>query len=356
MKKQLIIWATLAATCTWGATSRDSAFDYGSDSSVYEGGCKAPYGSDYDGALLTPNSTTLAQVHVREARAARRFPSRVTIKVTPTGSRSTIQYIAKNCSIPCAGTAVSTDGTNRKIRFIITWDYLVGTDEDGNQVLAATDGDIDSIVVDPQIALIGYHTLALEARDATSGESLGYAGVSINLKKNGRFSASVKMPDGWAFTNSGKIRSENGQTYFPIAKSRRTGGGQESVSFTVVIDDLQQTVSVEDASAWVSTAKKFPVDADLAFVSGGTPSLTTAEYRHYDKLIQDFDEAQIKSTRLATKTGLVSGTFSYFVTNSRGKRSRKTGKLYGVDVDGEVFGSAFIRNSLSRRFIAVQPE
>ena len=364
MKKIILAASAIVLSITSLVVHADTDdFDFGDDDSAYNsGGCKAPYGTDYKGLVYAADSTTvLGELRVREARGARSLPSRVTVTYSPANSKPSIQYVAKKCEIPGSFTGTYTDsnGNAKKLHFTITWNYFAGTDESGNQYLAADNGKIENIEIDPKIALIGYHTLAFEAISQTNdvdSTSLGYAAVSLNIKKTGKYSASVKMPNGWSFSASGKATSDGTNTYCKVSKARKSGGGRESVAFTIVVNNLSQAVSVADVSDWISTSKKWPINAALEFVAGGNPETTTTEYKKFEKqILGDDDQLVLKTTKLTQKSGLVSGSFYYYVPNSKGKLKRKTGKIVGVDVNGEVYGSAYASNLWSYPFEAAAP-
>ena len=321
--------------------------------------CIAPYSTTYTGSVLSADQgSTLGSLHVREARASRSSSSYVTITYT-TSQGKKIYYKARGCSIPGPFTVTAEDDSDHKLSFVITWDYFVGTDEEGRQYLASRSGNIKNIVIDPKVALVGYHTLALEAINQTNASevaSLGYVAVSLNIKKTGKYSASVKMPNGWAFSAAGKMTSDSTNAYCQISKSRGAGGGRESVAFTVVFNNLSQAVDVKDVSDWISTSKKFPIDAKLEFVTGGSPMTATKAFAKFDKRILSDETLTLRTTKIASKTGLVTGSFYYYTVNKRGRLSRKTGKIVGVDVNGEVYGSAYATNLWSYPFEATAPE
>ena len=333
--------------------------DEGEDTAILDiGGCNAPYSTDYKGSVLANDSSAeLGTVFVREARGARKGSSNITI-LTYLGKK-TVRYSAKSALIPGAFTATSTDGKNKKIHFVITWDYFAGTDDSGNQILAADDGNIANIVIDPKIALIGCHTLAFEAISQTNdvnSTSLGYVAVSLNIQKTGKYSASVKMPNGWSFSTSGKVMSDGTNTFCKVSKNRSSGGGRESVAFTIAVNNLNQSVSVKDVSAWISTSKKWPIAAMLEFVAGGNADMTSSEYKALAKRIVGADDSlTLKTTTLKQKTGLVSGTFYYYVVNNKGKLKRKAGKIVGVVVNDKVYGTAYATNLWSYPFEASTP-
>ena len=362
MKKSMFALTAMASVLLAAPLQADEdwGIEEGEDTAVLDiGGCNAPYSTDYKGSVLANNSSAeLGTVFVREARGAKRGSSNITI-LTYLGKK-TVRYFANSVLIPGAFTATSTDGKNKKIHFVITWDYFAGTDDSGNQILAADDGNIENIVIDPKIALIGYHTLAFEAISQTNdvdSTSLGYVAVSLNIKKTGKYSASVKMPNGWSFSASGKVTSDGTNTFCKVSRNRFSGGGRESVAFTIAVNNLNQSVSVKDVSDWISTSKKWPINATLEFVAGGNSDMTSSEYKALSKeIVGGTEELTLKTTTLKQKTGLVSGTFYYYVVNNKGKLKRKTGKIVGVNVNGEVYGSAYATNLWSYPFEASAPD
>jgi len=324
--------------------------DFGDDEEFSDGdtSCFAPYGSNYYGYILSADGHTNGTVKVREARAARKASSRVTVFLTDwkTGARRNL--IAKACKIPTSSVAHADNGS-LALPFAIDWESFVGKFEDGTIVMATIAGasKINKIAMDPLIVLKGYHSLAMQVPAAPNQESTtnGFLTVSVNVKAKGRYSATVMMPDGWRFVQSGKMEESDDLWVVRVGKKRRYLGGYESFSFDLHLDPLGADSYVTNVSHWVSTSSKCTFDRKIEAVSIGRSLLTAAEFKGLS-VSHGCDEAEIVSSKLASKTGIVTGSFRYPIVNARGKVTKKKGTIRGLDVNGEVYASGYILKTL----------
>ena len=74
----------------------------------------------------------------------------------------------------------------------------------------------------------------------------------------------------------------------------------------------------------------------------GYPVLTTKDFKKSDLMFED-DQFLLKSKSINKKSGIISGSVKMPYVDKRGKTKYKSGKLYGVDVNGNCYGAGWIK-------------
>lgn len=309
--------------------------------------CLPPYFTNYYGYYISENNVTNADVTVMESRGIKNNPSLVKVSLKFRDKKKTLKTLwARKVYIP--EQCVATNEAGDKANLIVTWDYVKGT-YNGGEIIATRKGfSPDNATEDPLVMLKGYHTAAYQCVD-DNGNVAGYAAVSVNIQNKGKYKVTTIMPNGWKFTQKGTLKlSSDGRWYMiGVSKQRNVTGGKESVAYNLAFLINDYSLWQAQSSDWVSTSPKQKFSYALEPIEAGSPKLTRNEYRETTLIIDDESVLSTKKGALNTKTGLMSGSFKYPVINRNGKLTKKSGKVYGVDVNGEIFGAGYIKSIMS---------
>ena len=323
--------------------------------------CMAPYGSYYQGLVMSADkTTTYANVMVREARSGKKAPSRLTLTVTDLMTGCVQRFIAHDCAIPAVFSAVAEGETARDdgsnvIKGLANWNYILGTWGD-KIVVASMKGvsDLENVSFSAMDMLNGYWTFAFRTVPRVGSEGLagtvltcGDIACSLNIKANSKkYKLTVMMPDGWKWTYSGKLLYEGGKYIVSAMKKRKANGGTESFGFTIAIDEETFDFSVVEASPWVVSGGKLPFENEPQLVAFGYPVIPKADFKKCEISISD-ESFAFKTKSLNATSGIVGGSAKYSYVSENGKAKTKSAKIWGVDVNGVCYGSAWVTRMAS---------
>ena len=213
----------------------------------------------------------------------------------------------------------------------------------------------------------GFYVVVLKAESEASNLGNGYAGLSVQVKANGRGRVTGTMPDGTKVAYTGRMEvMDDNVCVLPVAIPLHRGkkGG---LGFLLTFDE--SGVSVSAVSSWANTDVPFTAalaaEAEGAGPASGISSGATFSLEDDfeiegvdDSLLPADVEVTVSGTRWTTPKsdnpsgltlswssakGTFKGKFKVFAVTEAGKSKKYTAVVSGAVLDGVGYGTATIK-------------
>ena len=198
---------------------------------------------------------------------------------------------------------------------------------------------------------VGYYwTLALCT--ATSVEATCWVQVS----QDGSVHIHGRLADGTLICCHPKAEVGDGWIAAPATVRKVVRGQVKTFAFRVAFDEATRTVSAVNVAPVVVADKKTLAvvsETPVTAVEGGQPKLAKTAVKAMTFGAEGRETPVKSSVRLNATRGELTGTLTWKTPNAKGRMVSETGKVYGIDIDGVLYGSVFFSKTGETRALVV---
>ena len=196
-------------------------------------------------------------------------------------------------------------------------------------------------------------TLVLTAKwTATSVDATCWVKVS----KSGSVHIHGRLADGTLICCHPKAEIGDGWIAAPATVRKIVKGKLRTFAFRVAFDEATRTISAVNVAPVVVADKKTLAvisETPVTAVEGGQPKLTKAAVKAMTFGVEDRGMPAKSSVKLNATKGELTGSLMWKTPNAKGRMVFETGKVYGVDIDGILYGSVFFSKTGETKVLSV---
>lgn len=314
-------------------------------------GCAAKYHTYYRGYVFGTDGSTNATVNIVSSQRAKNGVASLSATFKYDTSRKRTISLTGIVHLPDTVELADFAG-NVMATATATTKAIVGTVGGEDFVATVAGMDVEDFALDPFDAVVGAWTFALtpaEIEAEADAELLcGYVAVSIYVKKKGKTTVVCMMPNGNKLSKTVKLAAYGEGTRLDFSAKKNMTKGVEMFSFSLVFDATGKVRVLDSEPVWKCTSPKNPFSVKLSLADEiGRPAVSSKEAKKRAVEIDDENMIGARISSATAKTGIVKGAFVLPVVNARGRTVKKRGTIWGVDVNGVIYGSAYIKKLVS---------